>query len=159
MSYTFRPMIADDFAMLLVWLQTPHVKAWWNDGDDTLAKVAEHYGDDDGVERYILLADERPIGYFQAYPADEGAFGIDQFIGEADCIGKGIGPQAIGIFAGLLRQKHGPVPIVLDPVPDNHQAIRCYEKAGFVHYATVPGDEPGQLAYMMRLAAPATMAE
>lgn len=157
MHYQFRELTEADFPLMLRWLQTPHVKAWWDDGDDTLEKVAEHYGPvDPGTGSYLLLDvsthTERPIGYFQYYTTDAGELGIDQFIGEPDCIGKGIGHQAIKLFVELLRQQFGPVNIILDPSPDNHSAIRCYQKAGFVHYETRP-DEEGKLAYMMSLTA------
>jgi RimJ/RimL family protein N-acetyltransferase len=51
----------------------------------------------------------------------------------------------------MLRQQYGPVPIVLDPLPENRRAIRCYEKAGFVFVELRPGYKPGIQAYFMRL--------
>ena len=54
---SFRPLVTTDFPLLLEWLQRPHVKEWWNDGEDTLEKVAASYGlpaADEG--RFILMA-------------------------------------------------------------------------------------------------------
>ena len=79
---SFRPMTPDDYPRLLDWLQRPHVKEWWDDGDDTLEKVAAHYSDPD-AERFILLYQEagstdeaRPIGYFQYYLEEDGVVGL-----------------------------------------------------------------------------------
>lgn len=157
MTYQFRPLTPADFPQMLKWLQTPHVKQWWDDGDDTLKKVAEHYGPvDPGTGSFILLettsARERPIGYFQYAETGDGTIGIDQFIGEPDCLNRGIGTQAILLFVALIREQYGSVPIVLDPVPENTRAIRCYEKVGFKHVETCPSTyKPGTFAYMMRL--------
>lgn len=156
MHLRFRPLTLADYPLMLSWLQRPHVKAWWNDGDDSLAKVAAHYGADDGTGRYLLLADGLPIGYFQHYAAAD-AIGIDQFIGEPAGIGRGIGPLAIRAFVRLLWRRFGPTAIVLDPQPDNQRAIRCYEKVGFTGVGLQPGHTPGTQAYLMRLT-PATIA-
>jgi hypothetical protein len=69
---SFRSLSAKDFPLLLTWLCAEHVKQWWNDGDDTLEKVALHYGEKESdVARFILIksveAEERPIGHFQYY--------------------------------------------------------------------------------------------
>lgn len=152
----FRPMTPDDYPLLLDWLQRPHVKEWWDDGDDTLAKVAAHYSDPD-AERFILLyrdparpAEGRPIGYFQSYQEDEGVVGIDQFIGDADLLNRGLGTAAVRAFLQLVIARQNPRRIILDPEPENARAIRCYEKAGFRHYETVL-TEDGKRAYMMKI--------
>lgn len=152
----FRPLTRDDFPLLLLWLAKPHVKEWWDDGDDTLEKVAAHYGTEPDTERFILmLADEeggafRPVGYFQYYNDEPGTIGIDQFIGEESLINRGIGTQAVRAFLDLIAEREDPHTMVLDPDPANARAIRCYEKAGFQHYETVITDE-GLPAYMMRV--------
>ena len=153
--FRFRPLVADDFPLLLEWLSKEHVKQWWDDGDDTLEKVARNYGEEEeGLERFILVAagesDEKPIGYFQHYLAGDGSIGIDQFIGEEDYINRGVGTEAIAIFIEMIMRKHAPASIILDPSPDNKRAIRCYEKVGFRYYETKEGVEGGW-AYMMRL--------
>jgi RimJ/RimL family protein N-acetyltransferase len=155
MPFRFRPLTSDDFPLLLDWLSRPHVREWWNDGDDTLEKVARHYGETEvGLGRFILLevneGDEKPIGYFQHYLAPGGAIGIDQFIGEEAYINRGVGRQAIRLFVELILREHKPASIILDPAPENKRAIRCYEKAGFEHYET-GRTENGESSYMMRL--------
>jgi aminoglycoside 6'-N-acetyltransferase len=152
---SFRPLRTTDFPLLLTWLTREHVKQWWNDGDDTLEKVSQHYGaEEPDVARFILIEsiveDEQPLGYFQYYVVSKETIGIDQFIGEVDHINMGIGTAAIRLFVELIVTKHKPQQIIVDPQPENRRAIRCYEKVGFRYSATEPGDN-GYMKYMMRL--------
>lgn len=150
-TISFRVLRDNDMPMLLGWLQWPHVKQWWNDGDDTLEKVKSHYtANSHTTKRFLLLHGEGtqvPIGYFQYYitPTE---IGVDQFIAEESLLGKGIGSEAIGRFIDLIQQQHGPRIILTDPSPDNKRAIRCYEKVGFRHRETVQGQK-GNLVYLM----------
>jgi RimJ/RimL family protein N-acetyltransferase len=151
----FREMTADDYPLMLKWLTTDHVKEWWDDDEDTLEKVALHYGNAaDGVEKFILIKEsngiEENIGYFQHYHAPGGAIGIDQFIGEKEFLNKGVGTIAIRLFVEMIKRRFQPQSIILDPSPANKRAIRCYEKVGFRHYETVK-NENGADAYMMKL--------
>jgi len=151
----FRPLRVTNFPLLLTWLSNDHVKQWWNDGDDTLEKVAMHYGaEEPDVARFILIesteAGESLIGYFQYYIVSKEIIGIDQFIGEADRINRGIGTAAIKLFLEMIVTRHKPKQVIIDPHPENKRAIRCYEKVGFVYYSTEL-NENGESAYMMRL--------
>ena len=157
---SFRPLLPADFPLLLNWLSRPHVKKWWDDGEDTLENVALHYGqppapaEDEQVERFILMrtpdggGEAQPIGYFQWYLLPDGTAGIDQFIGEGHLLNRGIGTQAIAQFLELLIERHNPPRIIIDPDPRNRRAIRCYEKVGFHHYETITCED-GLQAYMM----------
>jgi RimJ/RimL family protein N-acetyltransferase len=147
-------LAADDFPLLLEWLSKPHVKQWWDDGDDTLEKVVRSYGEpEELLERFILVGScesgEKAIGYFQYYLIPDGSIGIDQFIGEEEYIDRGLGTKAIQMFVEMIMRERKPTSIILDPSPENKRAIRCYEKAGFKHYETKAREEG--LAYMMRL--------
>jgi RimJ/RimL family protein N-acetyltransferase len=152
---SFRPLRVTDFPLLLTWLSTDHVKQWWNDRDDTLEKIALHYGaEEPEIARFILIEwnemGERLLGYFQYHIVSQEIIGIDQFIGEADCINKGIGTAAIKLFLEMIVTRHNPQQVIIDPHPENRRAIRCYEKVGFLYYATEL-KENGKSAYMMRL--------
>lgn len=158
MKLTLRLLTAADFPLLLAWLEKPHVKAWWDDGDDTLEKVAHHYRDQSPThERFILLqhdpaagVEPRPIGYLQYELDPAGCVSIDQFIGEEELLSQGIGTQAIKLLLDYIDTRHTPRMVTVDPHPDNLRAIRCYEKVGFQYDATLPLPGSGP-AYMMKL--------
>ncbi len=149
MMITFKPLTPADYPLLLDWLQRPHVKQWWDDGDDTVGKVAAHYGGDE-EPRFLMLHNTTPIGYIQYYLLDDGAAGIDLFIGEEQFLNRGVGTAAMRAFIKLIVERHNPLYFIIDPSPDNQRAIRCYEKVGFHYYATEINDK-GEPAYMMRL--------
>lgn len=152
--FKFRKFVPKDFPQMLEWLTKDHVKQWWDDGEDTLEKVALHYSDESGeVEKFVLIEEsenkEKPIGYFQYYFFAADSIGIDQFIGNENYLNKGVGTKTVKMFIELIMQKHNPTCIILDPSPENKRAIRCYEKVGFKHYETTK-TEDGIAAYMMR---------
>jgi len=138
-QYRFRPMSADDLPLLRNWLARPHVAEWWHDADE-FDFVSSDLGHHD-MAQFIMTSDARPLGYLQCYrmsewhvgfgPQPSGTRGIDQFIAEADMLGRGHGSAFIRRFLeGLLGT--GTPRVVIDPSPTNPRAIRAYEKAGFV---------------------------
>ena len=132
MNLSFRLLNESDLPILCNWLQLPHVKEWWNDGDDTIEKVRDHYFKSiEGVSRYILSSNTKAIGYFQSYRMTENSFGIDQFIGDVEYINSGIGSSAVKQFVEYLVKEKNPSSITLDPEPSIYRGIRCYEKVGF----------------------------
>ena len=137
--YLFRPMAADDMPLVQRWLTEPHVAEWWHD-PETLEFVGGDLDHPD-LAQFIVSLKGRPFAYLQCYrigdwhvsfgPQPEGTRGLDQFIGEADMLGRGHGSAFVRAFIDRLFL--GGVPrIVIDPRPDNPRAIRAYEKAGFI---------------------------
>ena len=137
--FGFRPVTEADVPLLRRWLGEPHVRRWWGDPEREVVEIRGHFNDP-LVDPYLVLLDGEPIGYIQSYVVDGprhpyadqpiGTVGIDQFIGIPSLIGEGLGPKMIEAFvAGLFEQ--GVERVIIDPHPDNTQAIRAYEKAGF----------------------------
>lgn len=151
MNMQFRELDLYDMPLLLDWLGRAHVKRWWDDGDDTLEKVQEHYTrHPDTTKRFLRPGQgQNPIGYFQYY-INEDSIGIDQFLADESNLGKGMGTKAIRQFIRMICDKHSPRVIVVDPSPANKQAIRCYEEVGFKHSKVVLGKD-GEMAYIMEL--------
>lgn len=153
MDITFEPLNESHFPLMLEWLESPHVKKWWDrDIIYTLDLVKEKYSDYvngykkvNGVKKpiraYIICANHQPIGYIQIYnaydfsrsknlttlPESLGTF--DVFIGDEKYLGKNIGSQAITKFLNLYAGDYSY--IFADPDLENSAAIKAYEKAGF----------------------------
>jgi ribosomal protein S18 acetylase RimI-like enzyme len=154
MAITFIPLHTSYFPVLLKWLETPHVKNWWDqDVSYTMALIHEKYGAyskgykliagiQKPIQSFIIHHNHIPVGYIQMYnaydfhvsdalsglPKNLGA--IDMFIGEATYLRQNIGSSAIQLF---LEQHLYPRYQYALVVPDyaNEIAIKTYEKAGF----------------------------
>ena len=153
-DYAFRPMTVDDLPLVQGWLAEPHVAEWWHDPEKF--EFVSGDMDHDDLAQFIVSLNGRRIGYLQCYrmsdwhagfgPQPAGTRGIDQFIGEADLVGRGHGSAFIRTFIeGLLR--NGVPRVVIDPGPTNARAIRAYEKAGFEKAGMV--DTPDGPALLM----------
>ena len=152
---TLRILEPSDAPLLLRWLTDPRVLEYWEGPHEvfTPKRIREDfYEDPDPTTRCIVQYGGRDIGYLQFYPLDsEGfreyqydrtdllAFGIDQFIGEPELWGRGIGREFVRLICEYLRDSCGAQAIVLDPHADNPRAIRLYEKFGFVRIGHYPG--------------------
>ena len=138
-NYVFRPMTAADLPTIRRWLETPEVMRWWGDSDEQYTLVSGDLDHPD-MAQFIVAADGKEFAYLQCYnlsgwntgfgPQPEGTRGLDQFIGEADMIGRGHGSAFVRVFANRMLTSGTPR-VVTDPDPVNARAVRAYEKAGF----------------------------
>lgn len=146
MDFEFTPLRESDLPMLFEWLNRPHLRKWWGP-ERTVAEVREKYlpriAGEDAAEPYIASLDGEPVGYIQKYRAGAvpgwyaddpgpGVWGIDQFLADGDRLGMGLGTAMVSQFVDRMFRDPSVTEVRLDPAPDNHRAIRCYEKVGFV---------------------------
>lgn len=154
MSITFKLLCESHFPLLLKWLKTPHVRAYWDaDVQWTPELIQEKYdsyskgyklekGIPKKIQAYIIFMDEEPIGYIQLYNAydfprskpliglPENLAALDIFIGEVECLGKNLGSKALQLFLETIADPHY-CNVLVDPEKRNIAAIKAYEKAGF----------------------------
>ncbi|HAT1863906.1 TPA: GNAT family N-acetyltransferase [Legionella pneumophila] len=156
MTIFFRSLSEQDFPLLLKWLETPHVKTWWDsDVVWTMDKITRKYGSylnqykiENGKKKsifaFIILLDEQPIGYIQYYdvcdflnlPADKAfdfqkSAAIDFYLGEKSILGQGLGSVALKQFVQNIVFQQFDTALVTPDIK-NHSAIACYQKAGFM---------------------------
>jgi aminoglycoside 6'-N-acetyltransferase len=83
------------------------------------------------VDAYIVEADEKPVGYLQAWFDGEqpGRGGLDMFLIPL-ARGRGLGPDAARTLAEYLLWS-GQTHVTVDPYRSNAIAIRAWAKAGF----------------------------
>jgi RimJ/RimL family protein N-acetyltransferase len=124
------------------WLQEPHVRDFWDDGDRTIEQVTEHYFSLRSVDSYIISCDYLSIGYIQAYPIEKShpldpwmtqkgeTWGMDLFIGNKTYLNLGLSTPIIQEFINLLLQNPRLKRIITDPEMHNSRAHAIYEKAG-----------------------------
>jgi len=154
MIITFTKLQTHHLMLLLKWLETPHVKAWWDrDVVWTPKLIKEKYGTyienykiEDGIRKpmhaYIIIVDGIEIGYIQYYNAYDFAHDwslevlptklafCDIFIGEYTYVNKGIGSEILKEFCMKYIFKEF-MHCLIDPEVHNLAAIRACSKAGF----------------------------
>jgi aminoglycoside 6'-N-acetyltransferase len=148
-SILIRKMAEADFPLMAKWLSNPLVLQFYGDINSpfSLEMVVNKYGPRvEGIvpiRPLIVELNEIPIGYMQkyriteedrlqyGYPPHLMIYGIDQFIGETELLGKGFGTSMVKMLVGMIKKEERADVVVLDPEMSNLRAIRCYEKAGF----------------------------
>jgi aminoglycoside 6'-N-acetyltransferase-1b/aminoglycoside 6'-N-acetyltransferase-2 len=166
-SVTLRLMTEHDLPMLHEWLNRPHIVEWWGGEAErpTLDEVIEHYLPrvmaEESVIPYIAMLGQEPIGYAQSYVAlgsgdgwwedetDPGVRGIDQSLANPTQLNKGLGTMLVRALVERLFADPAVTKIQTDPSPDNHRAIRCYEKARFVQQGVITTPD-GPAVYMVQ---------
>ena len=143
--FQFERLAENHWPLLCDWLNRPHIAERWG-GPVSEAEVRSKYSariQSTSVSCYIAVFDGVPAGFIQSYVAaegtdgwwpdehDPGVIGIDQFVADADNLGRGVGTLMVSEFVRHLFQNFAVTKIQADPAPDNLRAIRCYEKCGF----------------------------
>jgi AacA4 family aminoglycoside N(6')-acetyltransferase len=164
---TLRLMTERDLVMLHEWLNRPHIVEWWGGEEErpTLEEVLEHYRPrvlgEESVTMYIAMQASEPIGFAQSYTAlgcgdgwwedetDPGVRGIDQSLANPAHLSQGLGTKLVRALVQRLFEDPAVTKIQTDPSPDNHRAIRCYEKAGFVQEGVISTPD-GPAVYMLQ---------
>jgi aminoglycoside 6'-N-acetyltransferase len=149
------------------WLQRPHVRRWW-DEHASYEDVVEHYLPAmDGrrpVDLYLILLDERPVGFIQRYlVADHpdtaalvgvgaGVAGVDLFVAEEELTGKGLGTEVLRRFArDVVFANPDVTACIADPDTRNAASIRAFEKAGFRRVGEFLDPRDGQTHALVRI--------
>jgi aminoglycoside 6'-N-acetyltransferase len=139
----------DDADLLVEWHADPDVARYW-DGktysrEEMRARLARPH-----VDAYIVELDGEPVGYLQAWHADETS-GLDMFL-VPPARGRGIGPDAARALARSLVEQ-GRRRVTVDPYAWNDVAVRAWTKAGFrVVRECEPDDEHRYPWLLMELA-------
>lgn len=164
----FRRMGLEDLPQLHRWMNTPHVQRWWGGREVSLKEVEAKYGlrirGEAPTTCYFVLYGNVPIGYIQTYRirdypdyardvlVEDGAAGLDVFIGEPKYVGRGLGTEILRRSLGdVVFGKTDAESCIVGPEPANQVAIRAYEKAGFRYLKTVEVTEEDQPEYLMRV--------
>jgi aminoglycoside 6'-N-acetyltransferase len=151
-------------------LAREHVRRWWRESvAEAMEKRVAGIEGRRPTDQYLIVLDGRAVGMIQTYlVADhpeweeivrvgDGVAGVDLMLGEADLIGRGLGPQVLAEFTHDVIFAHpGTRACVATVEEGNRRSWRAFEKAGFRHVRDV--EEEGLPHRLMRLDRPAQIA-
>jgi RimJ/RimL family protein N-acetyltransferase len=161
--FRFEPFSQTHLALLRSWLDSDHIKDFWQETADD-EKLKYKYLVDlprRSVWPFVILRENEPIGFIQYYEAakvgegwweneDPGTFGIDLMIGRPELVGKNLGATIIREFIAFVQQREPSAKsIIIDPDPKNTRAVRAFAKAGFHSEGEII--TPGGKVLLMRL--------
>jgi aminoglycoside 6'-N-acetyltransferase len=155
---SFRLLSRADFPLLRAWLQTAHVKRWWNHQSTPEALEADFGPSIDGADKAELFVASRagsPFGFVQRYTygdnpgymeelapiiaAPPEALSIDYFVGATALLRQGLGAAMIRAALAQLWPAYPRAPAVIVPVnAANTASWRVLERAGFTRVAQGP---------------------
>lgn len=165
---TFRKLEERDLNLMQRWLNTDLVIEWFGKGgssfDEVVSKYLPRIKGEQPTSSFVIVYNNKDIGYIQTYMiedypeysqyvnGDESSAAIDLFIGELDCIHKGLGKHILIKFLQEYVFRLNDVKCcIIGPEPKNTIAIRAYEKAGFRYYKTIQLPDEDEPEYLMRL--------
>lgn len=135
-GYRIRRVTRTDLPLLASWRAQDHVRRWWGSPEPDADALSEPR-----VASWIVERRGAPLAFIQDYAVADwpphhfddlpaGSRGLDLYIGDAAALGLGHGHRLLRQHVETLFGAGVPA-IGIDPHPDNHRAIRCFEKAGF----------------------------
>jgi len=142
-----RLMNDNDFEVMVKWLNDQSVLEFYEEPPSNIDMVIKKYGPRVEGKHYVIPCiveyKKEPVGYIQyyelqedelkryGYSANQNIYGIDQFIGETQLWGKGIGTTMILMMLNYLSKNKGASSVVLEVKKNNSRAISSYKKCGF----------------------------
>lgn len=172
-----RPMRDDpaDYARMVAWRNSPHVREWWDPDDPPLTPAAamDELGPslrgEDHTTSCIVEVAGKPVGFIQYYPWDDeaeylaevgisvppGSWGIDLFIGDPGLLGQGVGTRLVRLVIDYLFAEKAASAVALATEVGNARAQAAYVKAGMrtvraFHDTDTRGGQRVELLLMIR---------
>ncbi|MDP2632419.1 MAG: GNAT family N-acetyltransferase [Candidatus Curtissbacteria bacterium] len=161
----FKKLEKSDLINLHKWLNTPHVIASYENKPSSFEEVKSKYitriTGEDPTQSFVIIYDNKPIGYIQKYLVSNDhelknyvngeSVGVDLFIGEPSLIHKGLGSRILQAFLKKhVFDENNIESCIVDPLTTNASAIRAYEKAGFKHFKITDDQESKYLMIIFR---------
>lgn len=166
----FRPLTEGDLPLVEGWLRREHVARWWRDPiEEAIEKRVASIAGRRSTRQFAIVFNGRPVGMIQTYRVSDypewdeivqvgdGVAGVDLLIGEADLVGRGLGPRILTEFARDVVFADPETTACVATVEEaNRRSWRAFEKAGFRHVRDV--EEEGLPHRLMRLDRPSRAA-
>lgn len=135
----------EDVDLLSNWLRRDYILKWYHDPEEWLREVKSRHDEFCWIKHFIVLENERPIGFCQYYLFSnsgenwngdipmEGTYSIDYLIGDMACLGKGIGKQIVELLEKEIFVIDDARRIIVQPEQDNAASCNTLLASGFTY--------------------------
>lgn len=142
-----RPVEDNDIGQIEEWLNKEYIKKWYHDPEDWLLEIRERNGEFSFLSHFMVLHDEKPIGFCQYYDCfyagedwysvsrNGEKFSIDYLIGEEEYLGKGYGKAIVAELLQKMKKGKDEFEIVVQPDLENVASCKALESNGFIFYS------------------------
>lgn len=136
----------DDYKLLEKWYQNKAVYLHFEQRKLNYEEVKKKYCPrtslDSKIPVFMIEYNNIPVGIIQyqlinnenkkLYDLNiDNSFEVDIFIGETNLYNKGIGRKSINLLSNYLFKEKKANAIIMCPLKENKNAIKCYENCGF----------------------------
>ncbi len=136
----------DDYKLLEKWYKEEEIYSHFEQRILNYEEIVKKYYprtlSDAKVPVYIIEYDNKAVGIIQYQIIDDdnkelynledsNSYEMDIFVGELNLHNKGIGRKSVKLMANYLFENKNADLVVMCPLKENANAIRCYEKVGF----------------------------
>lgn len=136
-----------DAAMFTEWLCKDYILKWYHDPEDWLAEINGRYEEYAWIHHFIVMCNEKPIGFCQYYdcynakdledwyvitqPSD--TYSIDYLIGNEDYLNKGYGKEIVRILTEHIKDTENACQIIVQPDDNNHASNGVLLANGYMY--------------------------
>lgn len=133
----------DDIPLMRQWLYKDYIIKWYQDPEEWIKEINERDNEFKFVKHFIVLYEEKPIGFCQYYTCSdagedwygeiplEGTYSIDYLIGEEEYLGKGFGKAIIELLVNRVFSIDEAERIIVLPEEDNLPSVNSLLTSGF----------------------------
>ncbi|MBN2738488.1 MAG: GNAT family N-acetyltransferase [Spirochaetales bacterium] len=153
-SIELRGFESGDYRLLQKWLNQQEIGEYLGiEEEQSLEQVKTLYPANKWKSPFMIVHDSIKVGFIhllgftenqnirhQLAP-DARTLSFDIAIGEMKAQSKGIGQLALASLVQMVQQYYRDDFLVLDTLPWNLKAIRCFEKSGFTQWAVLKNHE------------------
>ena len=145
MGLVLRSVEDSDMLQLEIWLNKEHVLRWYHDGNEWLNEIKERNGNFRFLNHFIVLKEDKPIGFGQYYDCFDAQeewylvsgpnkiFSMDYFIGEENYLRKGYGKEIIKLLTAVILNRCPECAIIVQPENENIASCKSLLANGFVY--------------------------
>jgi diamine N-acetyltransferase len=126
---TLRHAVQEDAELLAQWFNDRINGVYMEDTRESYD--AEYLKDKLGATDFIILLDEKPIGYCSIYDIKDGRAEISVLIGDKAKQGKGYGKEALSLLCDTAFKELGLKELFARVDEDNTPSLRILDKCGF----------------------------